>query len=235
VVCVGRLWILVGRLVWFLLARLDRIPARGVPTRMTNMEEMMTQERAVCIMDGCTDLVHCIRTYTNEQGEERISWRKKCWFHHSLTFEGVYIKKDYCENRDGRLGFVCDATIRYHGQLEEDHIDGNPTNDDPANKQTLCGLCHPYKTWKNKDGQTLGRKRLAALGQYYEEMKALQLMARGMGLPVTLYINEQGIFDQVYIHGYGLRDPLSAAEILRWVTRSYSEEFAVSDGPIVHF
>ena len=69
-------------------------------------------------------------------------------------------RKGYCENVDGRLGFQCTTTIFWEGMLQVDHIDGNPTNNVEENTQTLCGCCHAYKTWKNGDGQTDGRKKL---------------------------------------------------------------------------
>lgn len=66
-------------------------------------------------------------------------------------------RKDHCENRDGRLGYTCTATIVWDGQLDVDHIDGDPSNDNPANLQTLCKCCHAYKTNKYKDYLTPGR------------------------------------------------------------------------------
>jgi hypothetical protein len=66
-------------------------------------------------------------------------------------------KKDYCENKDGRLGYVCDFKIQIEEQLEVDHIDGNPYNESPDNYQTLCCNCHSYKTWKNRDHLSPGR------------------------------------------------------------------------------
>ena len=45
-------------------------------------------------------------------------------------------------------------------QLEVDHIDGNPSNNDESNCQTLCGCCHTYKTMMNEDYKTPGRKSL---------------------------------------------------------------------------
>jgi len=36
-------------------------------------------------------------------------------------------------------------------QLDIDHIDGDHTNEDPSNLQTLCANCHRYKTYLNKD------------------------------------------------------------------------------------
>jgi hypothetical protein len=66
----------------------------------------------------------------------------------------------YCENRDGRLGdYKCDATIRDVCQLELDHKDGNPHNNDESNWQVLCRNCHAYKGKQNGDHLTPGRKK----------------------------------------------------------------------------
>lgn len=37
------------------------------------------------------------------------------------------------------------------GQLDVDHIDGDKTNNDPSNYQTLCANCHRLKTHLNGD------------------------------------------------------------------------------------
>ena len=60
-----------------------------------------------------------------------------------------------CEN-DGTLGIgpACTSTIIDKGQLQVDHIDGNHSNDNKDNLQTLCGNCHYLKTLKNKDWET---------------------------------------------------------------------------------
>jgi hypothetical protein len=69
-------------------------------------------------------------------------------------------RKDYCENIDGRLGYTCTTTIMIPAQLEVDHIDGDPSNNDSKNLQTLCGCCHKYKTIINEDHKSPGRKNL---------------------------------------------------------------------------
>jgi len=69
-------------------------------------------------------------------------------------------RKTCCENVDGRLGFKCTYKIMYSGQLQVDHIDGDPSNNDPSNLQTLCCNCHAYKTHMCKDYATPGRKAL---------------------------------------------------------------------------
>lgn len=66
-------------------------------------------------------------------------------------------RKTYCENVDGRLGYECTAKIVWSGQLDVDHIDGNPTNQAEENLQTLCKNCHSYKTMINEDYRSTGR------------------------------------------------------------------------------
>lgn len=52
-------------------------------------------------------------------------------------------KKDKCD----KCGFVA----LHACQLDVDHIDGNHSNNDPTNLQTLCANCHRLKTQLNKD------------------------------------------------------------------------------------
>ena len=69
-------------------------------------------------------------------------------------------RKDHCENVDGRLGYVCTTTIPGTYVLDVDHVDGNPSNNDPSNLQTLCKVCHAHKTIVYRDYETPGRKTL---------------------------------------------------------------------------
>ncbi|MEN6623133.1 MAG: hypothetical protein ABFD50_16500 [Smithella sp.] len=69
-------------------------------------------------------------------------------------------RKDYCENVDGRLGFTCTTAIEWDGMLDVDHINGDPSDNREDNCQTLCKCCHAYKTWKEKDWLTPGRKAM---------------------------------------------------------------------------
>ena len=74
----------------------------------------------------------------------------------SLTGYGLHkLFHPECEN-DGTLGIgpACTSTIIDKGQLQVDHIDGNHSNDNKDNLQTLCGNCHYLKTLKNKDWET---------------------------------------------------------------------------------
>ena len=55
------------------------------------------------------------------------------------------IKKDQCE--------LCGFLPEHPCQLDLDHIDGDHSNNDPSNHQTLCANCHRLKTFRNKDWQ----------------------------------------------------------------------------------
>jgi hypothetical protein len=76
-------------------------------------------------------------------------------------------RKNYCENNDGSrgLGFTCNSTIVWTGQLDVDHKDENPTNNHPDNLQTLCKNCHAVKTnlFVKKHGRTPGRIALKVI------------------------------------------------------------------------
>jgi hypothetical protein len=51
--------------------------------------------------------------------------------------------KTHCEK--------CGFSSEYPCQFDVDHIDGNHSNNDPDNLQTLCSNCHRLKTYLNKD------------------------------------------------------------------------------------
>lgn len=94
------------------------------------------------------------------------NYHKLCSHHHKIKYNianSAYKahRKDYCENEDGRFGYFCTASIvdpRY--QLTVDHIDGDPSNNDPDNLETLCYNCHCLKTRMFNDNLTPGRKTL---------------------------------------------------------------------------
>ena len=69
--------------------------------------------------------------------------------------EGVtFYKKNYCENKDGRLGFTCPVNSDFifpNSVLHGDHIDGNHENNEPENLQTLCSICHHLKGMSTGD------------------------------------------------------------------------------------
>jgi 5-methylcytosine-specific restriction endonuclease McrA len=46
---------------------------------------------------------------------------------------------------------ICKVKMVNPKDLDVDHIDGNRSNNDPSNLQTLCKPCHNKKTKENKD------------------------------------------------------------------------------------
>lgn len=120
--------------------------------------------RPTCLSHGCDKLV----TYSTKTSTGLPVWRPHCSRCHAAsggrnTFApGVRsAKKDYCENNDGRLGFVCTATIISSCQLDLDHIDGDHFYNEIENTQTLCKNCHAYKTKTEGDSVTSSNQRAA--------------------------------------------------------------------------
>ena len=88
-------------------------------------------------------LCHCgqlVRTKRRASSGKQI-WDKLCWKCKSGNYKRH--KKGYCE----QCGFVAIVAA----QLDVDHIDGDRTNNDVDNLQTLCANCHRLKTHLNKD------------------------------------------------------------------------------------
>jgi hypothetical protein len=86
----------------------------------------------------------------NRRKDGSVCYRKHCGGHHALRYnlDGGYriYKKDYCENEDGRLGFLCTTNIVDPCMLDVDHINHVHEDNSPKNLQTLCSCCHNYKT-----------------------------------------------------------------------------------------
>ena len=97
---------------------------------------------SICKVPGCTDRGQHTGNYKNGMPV----YRDKCAFHHNQDLGKVSDKKSYCENVDGRLGFICSTKIHNRTQLDIDHIDGVKSNNDRDNLQTLCACCHRMKT-----------------------------------------------------------------------------------------
>ena len=118
--------------------------------------------QSVCVVEGCDRLGQHLGRY-HRNGE--IKRRKKCDKHHGFDcgtngWDYKKYRKPYCENIDGRLGFVCTSKIDdsdWEWQLDADHINGNPHDHREENIQTLCKCCHPMKSKQYKDYSTPGR------------------------------------------------------------------------------
>ena len=72
-------------------------------------------------------------------------WDRKCSTCRWSTY--TRYKKDHCE--------LCGFIAVHRVQLDVDHIDGDHTNNDVENLQTLCANCHRLKTQTNNDHQPI--------------------------------------------------------------------------------
>lgn len=107
--------------------------------------------RPKCIHAGC-------KSPGQDVGNKRIDgskmYRKTCIKHHFTKYGiGDWAYKQYrvgyCENIDGRLGFVCTTTIQpgfETNMLDADHINNNHKDNRKLNIHTLCACCHRVKT-----------------------------------------------------------------------------------------
>jgi cytochrome c553 len=136
------------------------------------MPSALYKNRPTCQTPKCFSLVHIIKDYYDGSA----LYRKVCGNCHVKKIAASHGKtvtqlvnqwhpylryrKAYCENQDGRLGFTCTTTIYWDGMLDVDHKNGDPSDNRERNLQTLCKCCHAYKTVKNKDYLTPGRKTL---------------------------------------------------------------------------
>lgn len=69
-----------------------------------------------------------------------------------------YNKKTFCENITGSPMWGTCKQKKYHAsELQMDHKDGNPFNNDPSNLWTICSNCHQRKTDYMGDRLTPGR------------------------------------------------------------------------------
>jgi hypothetical protein len=124
--------------------------------------------RPSCQIDGCSN--PAMYQYQYDDGDWK--WRVRhgkiiCSAHHTKGWHPTLKhRKDHCENRTGFLGFKCTTNIFWEGMLDVDHKNGNPSDNRPANLQTLCKCCHAYKTHSNKDYLTDGRKALGFTSGY---------------------------------------------------------------------
>ena len=73
------------------------------------------------------------------------------------ALEGISIvKKNYCENNDGLLGFMCPMDKTRYSEFPSDcyhmdHRDGNHENNVIENIVTICSLCHARKGKESGD------------------------------------------------------------------------------------
>ena len=101
-----------------------------------------------CIVAGCGQP----QSYIKKNKNGTIKYRNYCSKHHKNRVNLKGVKEDYCENRDGHLGFgPCVAKIADPCQLHVDHVDGDRYNNNVENLRTYCANCHALKTLKCQD------------------------------------------------------------------------------------
>jgi hypothetical protein len=74
----------------------------------------------------------------NPKGERQ--YRNRCI---TCIHKARALRKDYCES--------CMTKWVSGNKFDTDHIDGNPSNNDPSNVQTLCRSCHIVKSLQNNE------------------------------------------------------------------------------------
>lgn len=118
------------------------------------------EDRPTCTRPGCSNPAAIRLDYY----DGTANYRSICSTHHTHTWHpSLQYRKTYCENQDGRLGFVCTSNIQWQGMLDVDHINGDPSDNRRQNFQTLCACCHRFKTHKNGDVHTPGRLSLGVI------------------------------------------------------------------------
>lgn len=92
------------------------------------MKSSGTKTRGLC---GCGYKVAAMGV--GKDGEQRF--RSRCF---RCIRDARKLKADKCN--------FCGVMPEDKKKLQTDHIDGNPSNNDPSNVQTLCHACHIVKT-----------------------------------------------------------------------------------------
>ena len=77
--------------------------------------------------------------------------RKECKDCTKVRTRNWRINSTYLRYKSDRC-IKCGFIAEHRCQLDLDHIDGNHSNNEVANLQTLCSNCHRLKTWTNKEG-----------------------------------------------------------------------------------
>ena len=83
----------------------------------------------------------------------------------------TYTKKDCCENTSESSVFgKCKQTTYHTSELQVDHKDGNPKNNDNTNLWTICSNCHQRKGNYYGDAKTEGRGLINPNSQYFKKL-----------------------------------------------------------------
>jgi len=131
-----------------------------ISTNQINLKKWVEKGNTIpnCINEGCENNV-AIRHWS-AQGDPSLKTecsrcadaRKKNKFIDGITFH----KKNYCENKDGILKFICPMDKERYNEFPSDiyhmdHLDGNHHNNTLNNLKTLCAICHTRKGKESGD------------------------------------------------------------------------------------
>ena len=106
----------------------------------------------ICINNGCANYV-AIRHWSIQSDPSLKTECRKCSNARikNINIDGVtFHKKNYCENKDNILGWICPINPDRYAEFPSDiyhmdHIDGDHHNNDLTNLKTLCVICHTRK------------------------------------------------------------------------------------------
>ena len=111
-----------------------------------------------CINEGCQNSV-AIRHWS-AQGDPSLKTEcSRCSGARTKNkkIDGItFHKKNYCENKDGILGFTCPMDRERYNEFPPDiyhmdHLDGNHHNNTLNNLKTFCAVCHTRKGKESGD------------------------------------------------------------------------------------
>jgi len=90
----------------------------------------------------------CKESFGKRHGTKYSSWRT-AWQREQRQ-SGYAVGRPRYKEYKGTTCEMCGFVPEHKCQLDVDHIDGNHSNDDPTNLQTLCANCHRLKTYKQR-------------------------------------------------------------------------------------
>ena len=138
-----------------------------MPKTSKNLQDWVDMGNSLptCINIGCSNPV-MIRHWSTSNGSLLPSLKTECSRCSTARKKGKslcgiqIVKKNYCENCDGQLGFVCPMNPLRYSEFpmdcyHMDHKDGNHENNIPANIITLCSICHARKGKESGDFNSL--------------------------------------------------------------------------------